>query len=121
MSAGRTRRSKEKYGPGHMVNINNNSNNSRGNGSMWRITHKTEMPQIGEVRLHKRTGIMYIYGLFPSRKGERAGWVRFDTLQWKAIGRFPYKIARPKDLLKFPRSAMGLPEGPITTAKLMFK
>lgn len=109
------------------------SNNATAtNNSLWRTqarsprwqpsqTNRGNLPVLGEVRVHKRTGIMYIYDLARvSRSKEMAKWLRYDTWVWHALHKFPYKTARVQDLRKFDRRHLHLAEGPITLVHTNF-
>lgn len=117
------------------TNANNNNNNYNESMAAWsrvqnrsprwraQPSNRNGMPVLGEVRLHTRTGIMYVYELYKKhpRGKERAGWLRYDTWVWKALGRFPNRFARPKDLRKFDRKTLGLPAAPATFVQLQFR
>ena len=95
---------------------NNNNNNNRNNYSrrpveahwpMYNAKHlanKKNSPPLGEVRWHRKTGLMYIYQVY---KG-RVGWWRLDTGLWDALGRFPWRQANPRFLRRFDRKTLQL-------------
>ena len=113
-------------------NKNNNTNTTK-NNNMWRTqvrsprwhatrANRGNLPVLGEVRMHRRSGMLYIYELYTLRgRGERAGWLRYDTWTRKQLGRFPLRLARPRDLVKLDRKALGLPEAPVTLVHTTFK
>lgn len=56
--------------------------------------------------MHIKTGLMYIYEFRHSKGKDRVEWLRFDTWVWGALGQFPYKVARERDLRRFNRRAL---------------
>lgn len=72
--------------------------------------------------MHRRSGLLYVYELYTLRgRGERVGWLRYDTWTRKQLGRFPMKVARPQELVKLDRKALGLPDAPVTLVRMTFK
>lgn len=69
---------------------------------------RTAPASIGEVRVHRRTGLLYIHEFVPGAKDDRLGWLRFDTWVWGAWRQFPQKTARESDLVRLDRRAMRL-------------
>lgn len=56
--------------------------------------------------MHKKTGLMYIFDFHP--RTQRLAWLRYDTHFWGAWRKFPHKVARHRDLLRFNREKMRL-------------
>lgn len=84
--------------PLRLRNNDNNANNmNRG-------------PRIGEARVHRKSGLIYVFERIPGT--DRLGWLRMDTWFWGAIRNFPWRTAKPKYLVKFPRRALGLKDTP---------
>lgn len=70
-------------------------------------------PTLGEARFHRKTGLIYVYGVIPGT--ERVGWLRWDTRFWGTWRHFPSRTARARDLRKFPRERLGLDtDDPVT-------
>ena len=94
-------------------NNNNNNNNNRDPVSARFARHNAAQaahpnaPVLSEVRVHRRSGLMYIYEIY---KG-RVGWWRMDTGLWGALEKFPRRRASPRELRKFDRKALGLGGG----------
>lgn len=115
------------------ANNNKKNNNDDNNNNMWRTQvrsprwHATKSnrgnhPVLGEVRMHRRSGLLYVYELYSVRgRGERVGWLRYDTWTRKQLMKFPLKMARPRDLVKLDRKGLGLPEGRVTLVHTTFK
>lgn len=98
-------------------NANNNNNNENDNNNyrqevvtqerspQWRTANmQPNGPALGEVRFHKKTGLMYIYQIHK----ERVGWWRYDTWVWRVLDKFPRRRAMARELRKFNRRALGL-------------
>lgn len=106
------------------TNKNNNNNNRSPMEAQWarhnaaHASHKNA-PALGEVRVHRRTGLMYTYEIY---KG-KVGWWRLDTGLWGALERFPRRRAAPRELRKFNRKALRLGGGVSrpTFVQLVFK
>lgn len=62
---------------------------------------------IGEVRVHPRTGLWYVYEFHPDNT---LRWLRYDTFVWGALARFPRPVADERDLLSIKRGTLVRPE-----------
>lgn len=89
----------------------NNSNNAR--------NRRNQGPVIGEARVHRKTGLTYIFERIPGT--ERLGWLRYDTWWWGALRKFPWRIAKAKHLVKFPRRALELKDADFTIVHSAFE
>ncbi len=76
----------------------NNGNASRGN--------RRDGPQEGEIRVHKRTGLWYVWDFLPGTN--RGKWMRWDTTVWNMWRIFPAPTARAVDLRRFNRRKLNL-------------
>lgn len=77
-------------------------------------------PQLGEVRVHRKNGLTYIYEVVPNK--ERLGWLRHDTWLWGAWARFPNKLANVRDLRRFDRARLDLSgDEPVTFLHCRFE
>lgn len=74
---------------------------------------------INEVRVHKQTGIMYIYEFNPDTN--RPGWLRYDTWVRGAWRDFPNQRAQETDLRPFDRAGLRLRPGTPTFVTMSFK
>lgn len=78
-------------------------------------------PVLGEVRVHAKTGTLYIWEFVPG--GDRPDWLRFETWVRGSWRDFPESTAREEDLRRLDRRAMRLggPRGDPTFARLTFE
>ena len=104
--------------------INNNSRRTQTRTPRWgvRKSDRANLPVIGEVRMHRKSGIMYVYELYRVRRRgpERAGWLRLDTWVRRALPSFPFPVARERNLVKFNRAQLGLEDAPATFVQITF-
>ena len=76
-------------------------------------------PQIGEVRVHRRTGLVYVWEYVPGTDLLR--WLRFDTFSYGMWRMFPRRVAKVGDLRRINRAKIGMDAGPVTFARLEFQ
>lgn len=75
-------------------------------------------PVLGEVRYHRKNGLMYIYEFLDSR----LAWIRYDTWVWGRWQDFPHRTAKERDLRKFDREGLHLnPKKPYTLVRIGFE
>lgn len=60
-------------------------------------TWAVAVPRIGEVRVHRQTGLQYIYEFNPDTEAPQ--WLRRDTLVRGEWRRYPMQTARTAELL----------------------
>lgn len=63
-------------------------------------------PVLGEVRVHRRTGVWYVWDFKPGT--ERLAWLRYDAFAWNMLRSFPRPVARASELRRFNRTKLGL-------------
>lgn len=76
-------------------------------------------PQVSEVRVHRRTGLMYVWEYVPGTDLLR--WLRFDTFSYGMWRMFPRRIAKVADLRRINRAKIGMEAGPITFGRMEFQ
>lgn len=96
----------------HMTNGNSNSNANANSRVTAGPANVSRGPVHGEVRLHKRSGLMYIWEFVPGT--EKFRWMRLDTYALGLWRVFPRRFAKTGDLRRPNRARMGLQgDGPV--------